>query len=104
MFGGSGNDTLSGGAGDDVLEGQWGNDVLSGGDGHDTFVFTGADDRDTITDFSPGDTITLDGFDPDLDNLRVAHQGNDTVITYGQTTITVQNTDLTEQQIRNMQK
>ncbi len=104
LSGGEGNDALMGYDGNDALIGGAGDDRLSGGSGNDTFVFGQGDGRDTITDFSQGDTIKLDGFGQHSGDLSVAHQGNDTVITYGQTTITVQNANLSEDDIRNMQK
>jgi Ca2+-binding RTX toxin-like protein len=104
LRGGAGNDVLYGNEGNDVLSGGAGNDILTGGTGNDTFFFGQGDGRDTITDFSQGDTIKLDGFAQHSGDLSVARQGNDTVITYGQTSITVQNANLSVDDIRNMQK
>ena len=75
LFAADGNDLLDGGAGDDTLDG-WtendtlagglGNDLLTGGDGTDVFVYVAGDGLDTITDFSFGNTGTLN--DGDLTN------------------------------------
>ena len=99
-----GRDVLSGGAGDDTLAGRGGDDLLTGGSGGDTFVFGATDGHDTITDFSAGDHISLDGFSQHSGELSVSQANGNTLITYGQTTITVQGANLTEQQVRDMQK
>ena len=51
-----------------------------------------------------GDRIVLQDFDQNSDRLSVSYEGQSTIITYGDTTIVVQFTTLTEEDIRNMQK
>ena len=64
--------------------------------------------HDVITNFDQGygvDAIRLEGFAEHSGELSVSHtDSRDTVITYGQTTITVQGANLSEEDIRNMQK
>ena len=55
-----GDDDLEGGDGDDTLDGGAGDDFLVGGAGDDTFVFGGQAGFDTISDFTTGDTDTID--------------------------------------------
>ncbi|MBX2855482.1 MAG: hypothetical protein KTR21_10860 [Rhodobacteraceae bacterium] len=72
IFGGGEGDDLRGSGGDDILDGRGGDDSLrggagidqlTGGDGADNFIFDAISDfageGDIITDFSEGDTITL---------------------------------------------
>ena len=87
--GGDGNDKLTGSAGDDTLTGGDGNDTLTGGTGKDIFKYGNGDGHDTITDYTSEDDIiqisngTID---------RIAYSDNDTVLTIGEGTLTVQNT------------
>ena len=67
-------------------------------------MFGASDGNDTLTDFQNGDRIVLSGFADHSGDLSVEHTGGNTVITYGDTTVTVQGAALTEEQIRNMQK
>ena len=55
-----GNDRLYGDDGDDRLDGGRGNDILTGGTGADLFVFQRGCGDDRITDFGPGDTLSLE--------------------------------------------
>lgn len=63
LEGNMGANTIVGGDGSDWLEGGSGNDTLTGGAGSDSFVFNdvsgSATGSDRITDFAPGDTITI---------------------------------------------
>ena len=65
LEGSFGNDSLVGGIGNDTISGGSGTDTLTGGAGNDLFRITeGATDifgsgADTITDFAPGDHISL---------------------------------------------
>jgi Ca2+-binding RTX toxin-like protein len=61
--GGNGDDTIGGGDGRDVLIGGLGADVMNGGAGRDTFAYTSEDDS------PPGDTDTILGFRPGVDEL-----------------------------------
>ena len=79
LGGGRGDDRLYGGKGDDTLNGGSGNDYLTGGKGSDTFVFKKGSGRDTITDFGPGDRISL----RDVATVQVKQEGDDTVLVYG---------------------
>jgi RTX calcium-binding nonapeptide repeat (4 copies) len=68
LYGGFGNDILLGGAGDDKIAGGGGDDLMTGGTGKSEFVFaayategSGFDGHDTVTDFKPGDVLTIVG-------------------------------------------
>lgn len=79
-------DNLVGSKFSDRLAGNSLDNILTGGKGADTFVFSGKIGHDTITDFSANghhhDTIELDGWFRDFDDLRShAHaDGHDVVI------------------------
>ena len=94
LQGGSGGDRLYGGDDEDRIVGGDGNDVLHGdnaGDGDDaegwsdTFVFDNNDGNDVVNDF-----------EDDLDEVELtsggtyslSYEGNNTVLTYGSTTVT----------------
>lgn len=93
--------TLEGGRGDDVLEGGGGDDVLIGGADADEFLF-GSEFQDvvshvTVADFEIGvDSLNLshlEGFDSFSNvSANMSQQGNDTVIEYEGSTITLENT------------
>ena len=104
LRGGEGDDVLDGGEGDDTLQGGAGDDVLDGGAGDDTFIFGTNDGQDSIANLEDGDRIVLQDFDQHSGDLSVHYDGQSTTITYGDTTIVVQNAELTEKDIRNMQK
>jgi len=98
MDGGHGEDLLEGGAGNDTMDGSYqndtliggaGDDVLTGGWGRDVFVFRPGDGSDIITDFSIlHDSFKFEGVaDEDID-VRV--EGNNTIISFEGTTITVE--------------
>jgi Ca2+-binding RTX toxin-like protein len=62
LYGGAGRDTLQGLVGDDTLYGGAGADFMSGGAGNDVFWASEADAAgDYIFDFSPGDSIVVEG-------------------------------------------
>lgn len=88
IIGGEGDDRIIGGNGDDVMYGDnsWGN--KDGSLGADTFVFDKDDGNDRVWEFVHGvDTIELSegsGY-----SLNVV--GNNTVLTYGSTTVTFLN-------------
>ena len=102
MSGGSGNDTVDGGIGDDSIYGGFGsdgNDVLSGGSGADTFVFGSNHGSDTVTDFNPNqDFLQLLGVES-IDNINVEVMDGNTVITFGDTTITLEGLEMTLEQV-----
>jgi serralysin len=89
LNGGAGNDSLIGGAGNDTLTGGLDTDSLTGGAGNDTFIFisTAESDsgtnRDVITDFAPGDKISLSAID-----ANTLLSGNQSFIYSGLTTFT----------------
>lgn len=85
-----GNDRLTGDShaneligleGDDVLDGGAGDDTLTGGAGADTFVHRVGGGFDVITDFTPGDTISLSGFDPAV-VISVLQEGSDVIVDF----------------------
>lgn len=109
LRGGEGNDILRAGRGQDIVRGGAGADSLTGGPDADTFVFGSIDDstralagRDTIRDFKHGqgdiidvhqidarsnkngnqdfDFIGTSNFHHQAGELRVAHQGGDTIV------------------------
>ena len=99
IFGQNGEDTLIGGAGDDTLDGGNDNDILSGGSGSDVFVFDNHDGQDVITDFQPGeDQLAFNGIQ-NPGQLGVTVQEGNTVITYGETTVTLQGVEMTAEQV-----
>ena len=99
LDGGAGNDTLDGGSGNDILTGGDGNDVLSGGEGGDLFVFDHSDGQDVVTDFHPGeDQLSFTGIE-NAGQLGVSVQDGNTIITYGDTTVTLQGVEMTADQV-----
>jgi Hemolysin-type calcium-binding repeat (2 copies). len=116
MYGGEGNDSmdgggngdfLDGGEGDDTMDGgrgKYGDDTLTGGHGADVFVFGADDSSDIIADFNKeeGDRIQLIGV-TSIDELDVSHTPISTIISYGETTITVERAHLTAEEIMDMQ-
>lgn len=69
VFGGGGDDVILTGSGDDTIEGGSGVDRMWGGEGDDHFIFTAGSGRDYIYDFRQGDTLDLDGFLTDSQQL-----------------------------------
>ncbi|MGL1861372.1 MAG: hypothetical protein OCC46_02485 [Pseudodesulfovibrio sp.] len=95
ISGGDGNDRMSGGDGNDTLIGGSGNDTMAGGSGGDVFVFDASSGNDTITDFNPlEDSLQFEGMDQNEVSM-VVENGN-TIVTFGETTITVIGVDLTQ--------
>ena len=98
LIGGDGNDTLNGGNGKDTLNGDAGDDTLTGGNGNDSFIFESDFGNDVITDFKPGnDHIDLSALGiGDFDQLmsNAVMNGNDTVISTDDGTITLTNVSL----------
>ena len=101
--GGAGDDTLEGGPGNDRLEGGEDNDTLFGGPGRDTLIFRSVtkgrtEGDDAVVGFEAGkDTIAIVGGAPG--DLSVTTSGGDTIIDYGNGTITIQDQTLTQDQI-----
>lgn len=95
---------LEGASGNDTLDGGLGSDTLTGGYGNDVFKFRNDDDdpdHDVITDFENGkDRLNFANIDWDYDSWSdlqdenaIAQVGNDTVITIGDGTITLEGID-----------
>ena len=66
---GAGNDAVHMGAGDDVMDGGGGSNFLSGDAGRDSFFLDGrflVPVWSTITDWNPGETLTLWGWTADV--------------------------------------
>lgn len=94
ISGGSGYDRLWGAAGEDVLIGGWGKDRLTGGQGADIFVFGQKDGQDIITDFQDDvDRIEILYGTGLMNDIYVYASGNNTVLEFGQTTVTLLNTN-----------
>jgi Ca2+-binding RTX toxin-like protein len=98
MSGGAGSDTMSGGSGDDTMSGGAGRDILTGGSGADIFVFGNDDGNDVVTDFNPNEDF-LRFNDGDLGNIEVANVGGNTVISYGNTMITLEGVEMDKDQV-----
>ncbi|WP_052248774.1 calcium-binding protein [Leisingera sp. ANG-Vp] len=95
LKGGNGNDRLKGNSGSDTLFGQFGDDKLTGGSHADVFVFNTGGGDDTITDFEAGlDQIQIAGGASGLGDLTFSVQGSDVLVSFANTTILVENTNL----------
>ena len=75
LYGSAGNDTLEGGLGNDTLDGGLGSNFISGGAGQDSFFVDGRATAEnttwsTITDFSPGEHLTLWGYQPGMSTMQ----------------------------------
>ena len=95
LYGFGGNDLMNGGSGNDVLRGFGGDDIMTGGQGNDRFVFSGNDwGDDTITDFGTGlDILDLRAAGVTMiDELTISQVGADTLIEFGNASITLENT------------
>ena len=94
VIGNRGDDTLRGGAGDDTLRGGQDDDNLKGGDGTDVFVFNRDNGNDVIGDFADGvDMIQIIGGGA-FGDLAIAQSGDDVVVTYDATQITISDADV----------
>ena len=97
LQGGKGGDRLKGQGGADTLEGGEGDDRMAGGGGADTFRFHAArsEGDDTIRKFRDGaDVIEIDA--PETfshADVTVAPAGSDTVLSWGDTTVTLTGVD-----------
>ncbi len=81
IFGEAGNDRLWGDAGDDTISGGLGNDSLNGGTGNDVFVLKQNEGTDQIFDFKvDDDLIDITDLGVDLENIDIAQQGKNAVI------------------------
>ena len=103
LFGFNGRDTLDGGAGDDTLIGHNDNDIMTGGEGNDlliggwgrdTFVFGENSGNDTIQDYEDGrDILEFRDLVDDFADLTITQDGDNTVITSANGTLTLLDTD-----------
>ncbi|MHA1129008.1 MAG: M10 family metallopeptidase C-terminal domain-containing protein, partial [Alphaproteobacteria bacterium] len=92
LKGGKGKDDLIGGKGKDKLTGGKGNDTLEGNKGVDKFIFKTGDGNDTVTDFQDGiDLIKITGGANSFADLIVTQSGADTVITFSNVSVTLEN-------------
>ncbi|MGI3170895.1 calcium-binding protein [Pseudooceanicola sp. C21-150M6] len=96
IFGGSGDDRIVGGNDDDVLYGDNRGPGLDGSVGDDVFVFDDDDGNDKVWDFSVGDDLVelTDGT-----GYTLSYSGDNTIMTYGATTVTFYNATLTADDI-----
>jgi Ca2+-binding RTX toxin-like protein len=95
LRGNANRDVVRGGGGDDALAGGNGNDRLRGAEGADTFVFDDmSEGSDTILDFEAGLDRVDFGDDVMTGGLAFAQDGDDAVLDYGDSTLTVSNTDV----------
>lgn len=114
LYGDGGNDTLDGGAQDDRVYGGDGNDIIIGGNGNDVlygdnandgndhegwadvFVFDSDDGTDKVFDFEAGiDRVEL----TEGGTYSLAYSGDNTILTYGSTTVTFYDEILTDSDI-----
>ena len=95
IFGDIGSDQLFGGNGGDWLSGGVGNDTLTGGSGNDTFAFSTGDGADTITDFEVGTDIIQIVGGPSFADLDISSSGSDAVVSFGSTSISIENVSAT---------
>jgi Ca2+-binding RTX toxin-like protein len=95
LLGNLGRDTLKGGNGDDIINGGRHNDVLTGGNGADIFAFRSKKDgNDVVTDFEDGtDLFDFTRTSLSFDDLTIENQGDDAVISYGSSQITLLGVD-----------
>ena len=91
LMGQGGRDSLFGGGGADQLIGGDGNDELTGGNGPDTFVYLDRKEgHDRILDFKDGtDLIDLSAIGRGFGSLQITDTGNDTLIEFGKSSITL---------------
>ena len=75
-------------------------DTISGGEGADSFALDRASGSDVVTDFNPDeDTFQfMGGSEADEFEVQVDGDGN-TIISFGDTTITVQGVELTHDRV-----
>jgi len=101
LKGHSGDDHLRGGSGNDTLRGNSGNDTLEGETGDDTFIFDAGWDHDTITDFDVAGNEKLDFSRIEaissMSDLSITYGASNTVISYGNDSITLEGTTATMQ-------
>lgn len=95
LSGGNGNDTLYGNEGNDVLYGGAGKDFMIGGTGSDTYVFKSLTDSttsapDTIENFTHGeDKLDFTALNLSPSQVTLSQEGGQTVVTVGNTTLTI---------------
>ncbi|EYD70880.1 calcium-binding protein [Limimaricola hongkongensis] len=91
LLGNLGRDALNGGDGADTLNGGRHNDMLTGGDGADIFAFRSQKDGDdVVTDFEDGsDLFDFTRTSLEFNDLTIESQGDDAVIRYGDSQITL---------------
>ena len=96
LIGGLGNDTLGGGDGADILKGGAGNDSLFGNAGNDVFAFSDDWGRDVIADFQDGvDLVSLSVLGlTSFEQLTITQNGSHAVVTFGDDTIVIANTNV----------
>lgn len=102
LEGGNGADILNGGGDADILRGGSGDDILTGGTGKDRFQFGENEGADTITDFNQTELDRMQFTNASgvesMADMTIVQQGSDTLITYAEGTIVLENftaTDLT---------
>jgi hypothetical protein len=97
LNGGGGRDNLNGGAGRDVLVGGTGKDTLTGGADSDVFKFNRTAGSNTITDFEDGlDFIEITNGANRFNQLTIAADGSDAIVTFGAVEITLKNIGMAE--------
>ncbi|MCP5072984.1 MAG: hypothetical protein GY947_06770 [Rhodobacteraceae bacterium] len=95
---GAAKDTIDGGGGNDIIRGQTGDDTMSGGTGKDRFLFkTGDGTGNTITDFEDGiDLIKIITGATGFGGVTVTDSGVDTIVSFSNVSILLQNVDHTD--------
>ncbi len=101
LNGGKGKDILNGGKGNDKLDGGAGNDVMNGQGGKDTFMFVrNKSGDDTIKGFQANkDTIQIDLGSARPNSVDVSTRNGDTIIDYGNSSVTLEDVRLSRSDI-----
>ncbi|MGV3551703.1 calcium-binding protein [Rhizobium sp.] len=104
ISGWGGKDFIRGGRGNDIIRGGEGDDVLRGGQGSDTFIFAVGDGTDRIRDFDTSgpvqDVIRISGIE-DISDISITQRNKNVVISYGDDTIILRQTDIDDLSPRN---
>lgn len=81
-----------------IKAGSEADDTLTGGSGSDVFVFRMDDGNDTITDFTVNEDVLRFG-GADFEDIDVRIENGNTIVTYGQTVITLEGVEMNKDQV-----
>jgi hypothetical protein len=106
LLGNSQSNIISAGAGTDWIEGAGASDTLSGGLGDDVYVWSRGDGNDEIAEAASGNSDGVDtilfGEDIAEDDVTVAFDGTDALLTIGHETIRIVGQTIATQRIETM--